>query len=209
MDNDEKQLEAIQDIRKMMKESSKFLSLSGLAGVAAGSYALVGAYAANSLLQTDPVAGYIADENPSALTLVFRLSMIGMAVLTASVVTAYVLSAQKARRLNQVLFDHTSRKVFWSMAVPLAVGGVFCFSLLYHQEFLLLCPAMLLFYGMALLNSSKYTMPDIRYLALLQICLGLLAGFIPEYGLLIWSAGFGVLHIIYGLIMWSKYDRQI
>lgn len=208
MDNDERQLEAIHDIRKMMKESSKFLSLSGIAGVAAGSYALVGAYAADRILQTGLAAGYIADEDPSAVNLVFKLSLIGMAVLAASVVTAYVLSAQKARRMNQVLFDHTSKKVFWSMSIPLAVGGVFCFSLLYHQYFLLLCPAMLLFYGLALFNSSKYTMPEIKYLALLQVGLGLVSGFVPEYGLLLWSAGFGFLHIIYGFIMWSKYDRQ-
>ena len=93
------------------------------------------------------------------------------------------------------------------MCIPLGAGGIFCIALINHHLSILLSAAMLLFYGLALFNSSKFTMPEIRVLGLLQIILGLIACFLPGYGLILWSLGFGVLHIIYGAILWNKYDR--
>jgi hypothetical protein len=197
---DQEQLEALRDIRKMMKDSSKFLSLSGLSGIIAGIYALAGVYIVNQLIKSHPDDGY---------NLVLSISMISATVLLLAISTAYFLSARKAKKLNQRMFDHTSKKVFWSMAVPLAAGGIFCLSLLYHQLPLMVPSAMLLFYGLALLNGSKYTMSEIKYLGVLQVGVGLVASFIPQQGLLLWAVGFGVLHIIYGSIVWSKYERHI
>jgi len=206
MEKDNEQLEALQDIRKMMKESSKFLSLSGLSGIIAGIYALAGAYIVHSMVNE-----WNRDYLPSGdqYDLTFRIGMVGAAVLILSIATAYILSARKAKKIHQRLFDHTSKKVFWSMVIPLTAGGVFCFALFYHGLFLMISPSMLLFYGLALLNSSKYTLSEIKYLALLQISLGLVASFLPAHGLLFWALGFGVLHIIYGAIVWNKYDRNI
>jgi uncharacterized Tic20 family protein len=206
MNKDQQQLEALQDIRKMMKDSSKFLSLSGLSGIIAGAYALIGAFAVHQLLKTRLNAGY---EGQTDDNLIFKISLIGIAVLLLSITTAYFFSVRKAKKINQKLYDHTSKKVFWSMFIPLAAGGFFCCALLYHDIPLMVSPVMLLFYGLALFNSSKHTVPDIKVLGLLQIGLGLAASFIPEQGLLIWAVGFGVLHIIYGTIVWNKYDRNI
>lgn len=208
MKDENEQLEALADIRKMMKESSKFLSLSGLSGVFAGLYALTGAGIGYYVMQnyiSHPENSY--EHNAYSAALVSAIA-ICLGVLLMSIATALVMSAKKAGRTKQKLFDHTSKKVFWSMTVPLCAGGLFCISLIYHGAILLVSPVMLLFYGMALLNSSKYTIHDIRYLAYLEIALGLLAAFYPGQGLLFWSLGFGVLHIIYGTIMWFKYDRQ-
>jgi hypothetical protein len=206
MNKEEQQLEALRDIRKMMKDSSKFLSLSGMAGVFAGIYALGGALAGKMVLGRNYRDLSYDPGIFDALTV--KLVLICLAVLGLSIVTAYYLSAAKARKRGQNLFDHTSRKVFWSMAIPLMTGGLFCFAMLFHGMILMVSPAMLLFYGLALLNSSKYTMSEIRFLSYSEIALGVLAAFLPGHGLMFWALGFGVLHIVYGTIMWAKYDRR-
>ncbi len=209
MKNEEQQLEALNDIRQMMKDSSKFLSLSGLSGVLAGVYALAGAYFGHSLINRKHSDQNAYETASVTGQLVNQILLICAIVLVLSILTALLFSYRKTKKLNQKLFDHTSKKVFWSMAVPLLCGGLFCLALLFNHTVGMVSPAMLLFYGMALLNTSKYTIAEIRYLAYLELALGVVAAFFPGHGLLFWSLGFGVLHIIYGTIMWNKYDRKL
>ena len=210
MENEKQQLEALQDIRRMMQESSKFLSLSGLSGIFAGIYALIGAWLGHSAIASFN-EGYPRNENFETeynRYLIYLLA-ICFGVLATSILTAFLFSFNKAKRNNQKLFDHTSKKLLWNMIIPLSAGGIFCFALLYHGHnfLLLIAPAMLIFYGLALVNSSKFTLHDIKYLGYLEIILGIISCFSLKHGLIFWALGFGVLHIIYGAIMWFKYDR--
>ena len=210
MKNESESLEALQDIRKMMKESSRFLSLSGLSGILAGLYALAGAAVAHIIIKDYGLAAQGATDSTGWGLLLYRLGLIAAAVLVLAVATAFFLSARKARVSGHRLFDHTSRKLIWSMALPLLAGGIFCISLLIHggSELLLISPAMLIFYGLALIASSRYTIEELRTMGYAQLALGLAASLFREYGLLMWALGFGVLHLIYGSIMWYKYDRR-
>ena len=72
----------------------------------------------------------------------------------------------------------------------------------------MVAPACLIFYGLALVKASKYTLSDIRYLGIAEIILGILNVFYLRYGITFWALGFGVLHILYGAIMWWKYERR-
>ena len=212
MKNEAEQLEALNDIRRMMKESSRFLSLSGLSGILAGIYALAGASIGSLLIQsyrTEIQSGMGVDHS-AYFRLVSQLTSVCVAVLILSLSTALVLSGRKARKSGHRLFDHSSKNLMWSMAVPLFAGGVFCLALLLDggDNVLLICPVMLLFYGLALIASSRLTLDDVRYLGYLEVALGLVACFYRGHGILFWSLGFGVLHVIYGSIMWFKYDRK-
>ncbi len=208
-------LEAIQDIRNMMKKSTRFLSLSGLSGVFAGIYALVGAYIAYIMLG-EFAASFRDDVSRDAgMSLKERLFglyvdyvLLAAAILVASIVTAYVFSNRKAKREGHKLFDHTAIRVLINLCIPLVAGGLFCLALLYHGAIVFIAPCMLLFYGMALINASKYTYDDIRYFGICEIILGLINAFNLGNGLLYWSLGFGVLHIVYGAVMWFKYERK-
>jgi hypothetical protein len=71
----------------------------------------------------------------------------------------------------------------------------------------LIAPITLIFYGMSCLNASKYTLRDVRYLGITQIILGLIAVEYSGYGLYFWVIGFGICHIVYGSVMYYKYDR--
>ncbi len=211
MEDQQQHLEALKDIRQMMKQSNRFLSLSGLTGVFAGIYALIGAYAGYTLIKD-----FIADCRLNDYTEVKYNQMLLMCivicalVLAMSLITALILSGRKAKKNGQKLFDHTAWQLLINMFIPLAAGGIFCIAMLFHGNgfVVLVGPAMLIFYGLALVNGSKYTLHDIRYLGCLEILLGILSSFFLNYSLLFWALGFGVLHIIYGTFMWFKYDRK-
>jgi hypothetical protein len=210
MNSESSPLDTLQDIRHMMKQSSKFLSLSGLSGVFAGIYALIGI----GLVQVQ-IDQFNYDLHETGFSMQDYYRAVGICVFIAakvlglSLLTALYFSARKAKLNGQKLFDHTAWRLLLNLSIPLIAGGLFCLALIIQgvHVIALLSPAMLLFYGLALVNGSKYTLEDIRYLGYCQIVLGILAAFFIQYGLVIWALGFGVLHIVYGTVMWYKYER--
>ncbi len=209
---EEKYLQDISEIKNMMQKSTQFLSLSGLAGVMAGIYALVGAWFANHFLNefdthhTENIRSY--EGTPIYTHEIFALTVIAFIVLNLSVLTALLFTVKKCRKTNQSVWNATSKRILFHFLIPLFAGGIFCLLLIKNGYFGLVAPATLLFYGMACLNASKYTFRDVRYLGLTIIFLGLLATNFIGFGLLFWALGFGVCHIVYGGLMHYKYDRN-
>lgn len=209
----QKQLEALQDIRHIMQKSTRFLSLSGLSGIFAGIYALTAYivalwYIKNSQLGIRQLI-YQRDGSTETIIAPYLFFIIeAIIILFLSLVTAYYFSSKKAKKNGQSLFDHAAIRVLINLCIPLVTGGLFCIALLYHGSILYIAPAMLLFYGLALINASKYTYDYIRYLGLSQITIGIISAFDLGHGLFYWALGFGVLHIIYGTIAWFKYDKK-
>jgi len=208
MTENQEQLEALQDIRQMMKQSTRFLSLSGLSGILAGIYALIGAYFGHKVVYEYLVNDARYDQDVYFDT-ILKCFIICAVVLAASLITAFIMSSRKARKNGQTMFDHTAIRLLINMLIPLVAGGIFCIALLLHgfSALAFVCPSMLIFYGLALVNGSKYTIHDIRYLGCLEVLLGLISSFYISHVILFWAIGFGGLHIIYGAIMWYKYDR--
>jgi hypothetical protein len=205
----EQSLETLQDIKRMMERSSRFISLSGLSGVSAGAFAIVGAFIAHrwigDYVATAPAELLHAEARDS-----FETKMLGLAlgVMVAALLTSTWFTWRKARKSQLPIWDHASKKLAINMAIPLAAGGFFALGLLQHGGWNFIAPACLVFYGLALVNASKYTLTDIRYLGFLEIALGCINMYFPHEGLYFWTTGFGLLHIIYGLIMWWKYERS-
>jgi hypothetical protein len=209
MDDQNQHVEALQDIRRMMKRSSRFISLSGLSGIAAGAWALIGAYFAYDWI-TDYYRQY--DNNGYAGSafqeLKYKLLVLAAIVLVVSLLSAYFFTWRRAGKNNLPLWDHTSKMLVVNLMLPLVAGGLFILSMLQYNEWRFVAPACLIFYGLALVNGSKYTLSDIRYLGIMEIILGLISTQFIGYGLYFWALGFGVLHIIYGFSMWWKYERN-
>lgn len=208
-------LEALQDIKRMMERSSRFISLSGLSGLAAGVCALVGACIAHGWIK-EYYGGYPYpgdnDIRHAAVTdpehfLKWRLIALAAGVLVAALASSSWFTWRKARRNRLPVWDHASKNLLINMLIPLLAGGLFVLGLLYHLDWDYVAPACLVFYGLALVNASKYTLTDIRYLGMLEILLGCVNMYFLHWGIYFWAAGFGALHIIYGLIMWWKYER--
>jgi hypothetical protein len=106
------------------------------------------------------------------------------------------------------IWGGSARRLLWNTAIPLLAGGVLVIRLAYLDMGGLLAPVCLLFYGLALVNGSKYTLGEIRYLGYAQIVLGAVNCWMPGYGLYFWAVGFGVLHIVYGIWMWARYEAS-
>jgi hypothetical protein len=206
----EKEIEdELVSIRSMMERSSKFISLSGLSGILAGVYALVGSGVAYIVIQNNPISGRIAlfELWFNAVNVLLSLMAIAIVVLIASVLTAFILSSRKAKRKGQPIWSKTSKILLFNTSIPLIAGAIFIVILLYQGYDSFIIPSMLLYYGLSLVSASNFTFSDVKYLGLLEIVLGLIAACLPQFGLLFWAIGFGVLHIIYGSLMYFKYDR--
>jgi hypothetical protein len=201
-------LKDITEIKNMMDRSSRFISLSGLSGVLAGIYCLIGAVFAYTTLYTEATS---MDNSTTVLVgpeKVERLFIIAISVIVLSLVTGIGFSMRKAKKSHESLWNSSSRRLVINFAIPLFTGGFFILFLIEKEILGLVAPLTLLFYGLACVNASKYTLGDVRYLGLTLIVLGLLSTWFLGYGLLFWALGFGVCHILYGGIMYFKYDRN-
>lgn len=193
-----------------MDRSSRFLSLSGLSGVSAGVFALIGVFFAYEWIYEYYVRYNNRGHYDHGDFQHLKWSLLGLAasVLLAALVLAFYFTWRRASQNNVPIWDAASRKLLINILIPLVAGGVFILALLKYDEWRFVAPATLIFYGLALVNASKYTFGDVRYLGFLEIILGLVNMWFPGSGLYFWAVGFGVLHIVYGLIMWWKYEQR-
>ena len=196
----EQYLDDLKDIKDIMTRSSRFISLSGLSGVFAGSFALIGAYLA---YQTVYYQQSYVDYRTAVIDTesVLKLIAIATGVIVLSFAFGIYFTTKKAKEKKQTLWDRSTRLLLINLFIPLIAGGTLCLMLLLKGYIGFVAPFTLIFYGLALVNASKYTLTQDRSLGLLEIALGLIATHFIGYGLIFWAIGFGVLHIIYGLVI--------
>ena len=194
-------------IRSLMERSSKFLSLSGLSGVLAGIYALIGAFAGYRIVTEKYGSLVISDSYTVNPSIYHQLILISSLILLLSVLSGILLSIRQAKKKGENYWNPVSRRLIGTMAIPLFSGGLFIIILFLRQDYDLIASACLIFYGLSLISASQYTFSDVKLLGFCQVSLGLLAALIPASGLSFWAIGFGLLHIIYGTIMHFKYNR--
>lgn len=219
-------LDTLQDIKQMMERSSRFISLSGFSGIAAGTCALVGAWFARDVLKNSEFYFEIGDGsvirgndykklfdngvlNPTVKynALQEQLFLIAGVTLIAAFTLSFLFTYLRSKKTNTPIWGTTAKRLLINVSIPMIVGGIFLLKMLPYGTFGLIAPGCLLFYGLALVNASKYTLGEVRYLGYGQIILGIINLSFVGKGIYFWAMGFGVLHIIYGVVMWWKYER--
>ena len=219
MNSQDQSLETLADIKKMMDRSSRFISLSGLSGIAAGICALVGAWFAYKAING---GGSIHGNQRSAVQDSYegidvdmlqafmgsRLFWIASITFLAAFTFAFIFTYIRSSKQGIPVWGVMAKRLMWNVALPMGAGGLFLLKLIEAGVYGLIAPGCLIFYGLALVNGAKYTLGEIRYLGYAMILLGLVNCWYPGYGLYFWAAGFGLLHIIYGIMMWNKYERK-
>ncbi|MFM9951447.1 MAG: hypothetical protein ACKV1O_26165 [Saprospiraceae bacterium] len=195
-------------IRTIMERSTKFLSLSALSAILAGVYALIGAGLAYKIIYDSEVVLYFELKNQFITPETLPLILIAGTVFVFAVGTGLLLSYRKASAAGQPLWNAPAQRLFYNFIIPFGAGSVFVIILYFRGYYSLLAASTLLFYGIAMLNAGNFTFSDIRKLGMGEIALGILAAIFPGKGLLFWALGFGVLHIVYGVIMYLKYERR-
>jgi hypothetical protein len=200
----EKYIQDLKEIREMMARSGRFISLSGISGVVAGIIALISAFVAYHYiyLDTDYHSFKLVYLSSETIKDIFLLAIITLILSIGSII---ILTHQSSKKKGEKLLNKHAKLVLVNLAIPLFSGGMVCVILIFNGYIGVIAPLTLVFYGLALVNASKYTLDDIRSLGILQIVLGLLGLYFIGYGLIFWAIGFGILHIVYGIIMRLKY----
>lgn len=192
-------LKDISEIKNLMNRSSRFISLSGMAGIMAGIYAIIGAAVAYWLVANSGREYLILDGY------VFRLILLDLFLIAAlSIITAIILTTRKAKKNGEKVWDNSSKRLLINFLIPLVAGGLYILIILQQQKYGQTGALMLIFYGLALLNASKYSIGHVRYLGITEIILGLICALLPGYGFWLWVLGFGVMHIVYGSLMYIQ-----
>jgi uncharacterized membrane protein YjjP (DUF1212 family) len=225
MKNETEPIETLNHIKSIMERSSRFISLSGWSGVAAGITALAGAWFAhpyvhgtkfNGSFIKDYYENFAANNNGSTLVrftdfvvAFFNTPLFWVAFFTFTIalVSAFAFTYFKTKKQGLAIWGTTTKRLMINMAIPLIAGGFLVLRMLELGVFGFIAPACLIFYGLALINASKYTFTEVRWLGLAQIILGIISCWNIGYGLYFWAFGFGILHIAYGIYMWLKYER--
>ncbi len=215
MNEQQQSLQDIQQIKQMMERSSRFISLSGLSGIAAGFCALVGAWFANGIITDNGgPSGYreaifkgIGTESLQQF-MGHKLFQIAIFTFFGAFLFSFLFTFLRSKKNNIPLWGYTSKRLMVNVAVPMLAGAIYLYKQMQFGNFGLIAPGCLIFYGLALVNASKYTLGEVRYLGYCQILLGIINCWFVGYGLYFWAMGFGVLHIVYGVVMWYRYERQ-
>ncbi len=203
MKTNENYLDEIKEIRKMMEESSRFLSLSGLSGILVGIYALLGSALAYQLIYADKGIGSFLFDNVAP-----QITLLAAVVLLLSIITIVLLTSSRAKKAGKKFWNPGSRLMLINLALPIVAGGFLIVIFASHGMYEFIAPGCLVFYGLALATAARFTRQEIFWLGILEVVLGILAAIVPSFGLLFWALGFGVLHIIYGALMYSRYESN-
>jgi hypothetical protein len=198
----------IGEIRSLMEKSSKFISLSGWAGIFAGVFALMGSYIAFTYLDFNPQSLSLdPGGNPFQQTQVFSVVQLALLVFLLAISFALFFTHRRAKRKDELLWTPTAKRLVMNMAVPLFTGGILILLFISKGFIGFVAPFSLLFYGLALFTISKFTFDEVKILGLIEILLGLISVYKVSLGLLFWAIGFGVVHIVYGIYVYFKYER--
>jgi hypothetical protein len=191
MSQEKEHLKAIQDIKTMMERSTKFSSISGKAGIVVGMLAVI-VFSGIKWFDVTSVASLF-------------VVMVGTLMIALSI--GLYLSIAKANKEGAAIFDTTAKRFLVQFFIPLFVGGILCLIFAYQNQEGYIPSMMLIFYGFALVHASKFSLDTIKNLGYLEIVAGLIAAAFIQYGMWCWVIGFGVLHIIYGFIIYIKYEK--
>lgn len=216
MREENQHLDSIEDIKNLMHKSSRFISLSGLSGVAAGICALVAAWVAQqkiSRFQFNNSRDYAYEKDTHGLLQGYKLleqQLLLIAAITfiAAFALAFFFTYLRSKKTGVPIWGYTARRVMLNVLVPMVAGALLTWRMTDLHFYSLVAPASLIFYGLALINASKYTLNEIQYLGYGQLILGLANSWMTGAGIYFWAVGFGLLHIVYGIVMWNKYERN-
>ena len=208
-------LNDLRDIKQMMEKSSRFISLSGWSGISAGMCALIGTFFAHAALHKNYYSVSTSNQSeysyfPFLLRQLWYDTLFRIALITfvAAFVSAFVFTYIRSRKNYTLIWSATSRRLLLNVSIPMIVGGIFLLKLIENGTYGLIAPGCLIFYGLALINGSKYTLGEIKYLGYGEVFLGIINCWFIGLGLYFWAVGFGVLHIIYGAVMLGKYETS-
>lgn len=182
--------------------SPKFISISGISSILIGIYALVGSFYVHQVLQS--INTY------TSLDHVFDIFTAAITVLLLSIATGIIIAKRKGVREKQPIWNSASKLMLSNICIPLLTGACITIVLLVKGYYSLIAGILLLFYGLSLVSVSDFSSNRLRWLGIINVVLGLTALWYTKNALYLLVAGFGGLHIVYGVIglLWGRLDQR-
>ena len=147
-------------------------------------------------------------DNLFSYLIVPELIVYGVLIFVFSLLTVIIMTYRRIKKAGKKIWNTGSKLMLLNLSIPLLSGGAFILIFIEKGIYEVVSPACLIFYGLALVNSAKFSRQEIFYMGLLEISLGILASLFLSISLLFWAFGFGVIHIVYGLIMYFRYEYK-
>ena len=181
-------LDHLRVIRETMERSQSFTAVSGAGGVLMGLIALSATFLA---VRTDTTGAWVA---------------VWMGAAMASLGIALVAMIFKARSAGGPLLGGAGRKFAWNLTPPLLVGGLLTVAMTQSGATPLLPGIWLLLYGAGVVTGGAFSVRVVPIMGLTFMAVGAVALFAPTaWGNLFMAGGFGLLHILFGAIIWRKH----
>ena len=175
-------------IRETMERSTSFTAVSGVAGMIMGAVAMVAAVVASTR------------RTPEAWLLTWLIAALvaGLAALWAMI--------RKARASGVSLLSGPGSKFALFFTPPIVVGALLTAALVRVDLLSVLPGAWLLLYGTAVVSGGAFSVRIVPMMGVGFMLVGALALFAPPaWGDEFMAVGFGVLHIVFGLVIWRKH----
>ena len=184
----ERAIDNLQFIRETMERSAIFTSVPGYGGILMGATAIVAAYFANSqALVKDWLTVWLVEA-----FLAFAIGLLAM--------------WQKSKISNVSLASAPAKKFARGFLPPLVCGVFITLGLWRFEHFEVMIPTWILLYGAAIVCGGAFSVKAVPIMGWCFIALGAVAFFLPAgFGNLIMAASFGVLHIVFGIIIARKF----
>jgi hypothetical protein len=171
-----------------MERATAFTAVPGWGGVAMGATAL----AAAAVAQRAPTPGA-------------RLAPWLIASVAALLIGGWAM-AVKARRAGTTVFTWSGRRFVLSFLPPLAVGALLTGALAQAGLHQALPGTWLLLYGTGVVTGGAFSVRAVPIMGVCFMLLGVTALFgPPAWGNALMAAGFGGLHIVFGLLIARRY----
>lgn len=175
-------------IRETMERSSSFTHVSGLGGVAMGLIALLAAWIA---FTTTPAWMWLG-------------AWLGAAAVSFAVAT--LMMARKSRAAGMALMTGPGRRFAWNFIPPLAAGAFLTLASVRAGRMDLLPGMWLLLYGASVVTGGSYSVRPVPLMGVAFMLTGMAALLAPPaWGDAFMAAGFGGLHIVFGIVIWRKH----
>jgi hypothetical protein len=175
-------------IRETMERASAFTAVPGWGGVFIGLTALL--------------ASFWATQQTTTRDWLFTWLWEALLALAVGIMTM----RRKARQADAPLWSGPGRRFALSLAPPL-IAGLFLTVVLYRGRLFDALPGLwLLLYGTGIATGGAFSVRIVPVMGLCFMALGIAALFLPAaFGNALMAAGFGGLHIIFGLIIARRY----
>ncbi len=181
----------IRYIRDTMASAGAFTSVSGVGMIGAGAIGIVAA----GLSVWSPI-----DRSPR------RWLAVWLAAACCAVFISSITIRAKAARTHQSLFTGPARRFALAFAPPLIAGAVMTVAFASQGQFAMLAPMWLVLYGAAVTSGGAFSVRPVPVMGCAFLVLGA-ACFLAsaEWQPAFLAAGFGGLHLIFGVLITRQY----